>query len=312
MDGLLKAPRFILAALVLPVVLIRYQIDTIHINGSAESLLLPVARLCGRRAISTRHLTFDMEVKHWWQAPGRFAGRFLYRIFSQFANTIVCVSDPVGNDVRQIVNPSKVVVIRNWLPVVEERKNPGEFHDPVRLLCIGRLIEYKGVSLVLKVLRRFPNASLTIVGVGPYQAALEQMATGMNVTFAGFQRDTARFYDESDVFIMPSLGPEGLPLVTLEGMAHSLPCVLSDLPVHKDIVCDGEAALLFRNGDADDLAAKLLHLIEDEAARSEYAIRGRKTFLEHYGPDAVRDRYLAIFDLPRETQITGASQIANG
>jgi len=299
MAGLLKGPRFILAALVLPAILIWHRIDTIHINGSAESLLLPVARLCGRRAISTRHLTFDMEARHWWQAPGRFAGRFLYRACGKFANKIVCVSDPVGKDVRKIADPSKVVVIRNWLPVVKARENPGEFHDPIRVLCIGRLIEYKGAYLAINSLRQFPNTSLTIVGIGPYQATLEQLATGMDVTFAGFQRNTQKFYEESDIFIMPSLGPEGLPLVSLEGMANTLPCILSDIPVHKDITCDGEATLLFRSGDADDLAAKVRLLIEDPEVRKSYALRGRKMFLDQYSPDAVRDRYLAIFELSK-------------
>ena len=245
MSGLMKGPRFILAAMVLPAILFWHRIDTIHINGSAESLLLPVARLCGRRAISTRHLTFDMEAKHWWQAPGRFAGRFLYRACGKFANKVVCVSELVGHDVREIVDPAKVIVIPNWLPVVEGRTNPGDFHDPIRLLCIGRIIEYKGANLVIEALKQVKNARLTIVGIGPYQAALEQLATGLDVIFAGFQRDTQKFYEESDIFIMPSLGPEGLPLVSLEGMANTLPCIFSDIPVHKDITCNGDAAPAF-------------------------------------------------------------------
>jgi glycosyltransferase involved in cell wall biosynthesis len=297
LSGVMKGPRFLLAALALPAILMWHRIETIHINGSAESLLLPVARLCGKRAISTRHLTFDMETEHWWQAPGRHAGRFLYRACGKFANTIVCVSDPVGRDVRRIADPSKVVVIRNWLPVIKARENPGEFHEPIRVLCIGRLIEYKGAYLAIHALRQFANMSLTIVGIGPYQQTLQQLATGVDVTFAGFQRNTQEFYEDSDIFVMPSLGPEGLPLVSLEGMANTLPCILSDIPVHRDISCDGEAALLFRSGDADDLAAKLRILIEDKEARRRYALRGRRMFLEHYSPDAVRERYLTVFGL---------------
>jgi len=303
MAGLLKGPRFILAALVLPAILLWHRIDTIHINGSAEALLLGVGRLFGRRVISTRHLTFEMEAKHWWQAPGRFAGRFLYRACGRFAHQIVCVSDPVGNDVRKIADPSKVVVIRNWLPAIKAREVPEEFHDPIRVLCIGRLIEYKGVYLAIDALRHFPKTRLTIVGIGPDQARLERLATGMDVIFAGFQHDTQKFYEDNDIFIMPSLGPEGLPLVSLEGMANALPCILSDLPVHRDITRDGEAALLFRSGDAGDLAAKVRFLIEDKDARKRYAIRGRQMYLEGYSEDVVRERYLAIFGLSAQVRM---------
>jgi glycosyltransferase involved in cell wall biosynthesis len=300
LSGPLKGPRFLLAALVLPAILIWHRIDTIHINGSAESILLPVARLCGRGAISTRHLTFDMESRHWWQAPGRFAGRLLYRACGRFANRIVCVSDQVGHHVRKIVDPSKVVVIRNWLPEVKARANPGQFHDPIRVLCIGRLIEHKGAQLAINALRQFRNVSLTIVGTGPYQGTLENLAEGLDVTFAGFHHNPDGFYEDSDILIMPSLGPEGLPLVSLEGMANTLPCILSDIPVHKDITCDGQAALLFSTGDAGDLATKLQLLIEDKEARQLYALRGRKLFLERHTPGAVRDRYLAVFGLSSE------------
>ena len=55
--------------------------------------------------------------------------------------------------------------------------------------------------------------------------------------------------------------------------------------------------LLFRSGDAEDLAAKLRLLIEDEEVRKSFAIRGREMFLKQYSPDAVRDRDLAIFGL---------------
>jgi len=57
--------------------------------------------------------------------------------------------------------------------------------------------------------------------------------------------------------------------------------------------------LLFRSGDADDLAAKVRLLIEDPEVRKSYALRGRKMFLDQYSPDAVRDRYLAIFELSK-------------
>jgi glycosyltransferase involved in cell wall biosynthesis len=181
--------------------------------------------------------------------------------------------------------------------MMKSRETVGELHDPIRVLCIGRLIEYKGAYLAINALRHFPNTRLTLVGVGPYQATLEQLATGMEVTFAGFQNDTQNYYQETDIFIMPSLGPEGLPLVSLEAMANCLPCILSDLPVHKDITCDGETALLFRSGDSGDLAAKLRIMIEDRQARKRYALGGRRMFVQQFSPDAVRDRYLAIFGL---------------
>lgn len=297
MDGILKGPRFILAALVLPAILIRHRIETIHINGSAESLLLPVARLCGRRAISTRHLTFDLEVKHWWQAPGRSAGRFLYRACGNFANTIVCVSELVGQDVRQIANPSKVVVIPNWLPRLPDETAALTNEAELQVLCVSRLIEYKGVQLVIEAVRDMPNVHLSIVGDGTYRPVLEELAKGANVTFKGFQPDSEPFYRLADVFVHPTLGPEGSSLVTLEAMSHGLPCLISDIQVNREICANGAAAVMFSRGSVDELRAKLRAFLEDKGLRQKYASAGLSHVKNTYSATAVLEPYLRVFDL---------------
>jgi glycosyltransferase involved in cell wall biosynthesis len=297
MGGLLKAPRFILAALVLPAILFWHRIETIHINGSAESLLLPVARLCGRRAISTRHLTLDMEAKHWWQAPGRFAGRFLYRACGKFANRIVCVSELVGHDVRMIANPSKVVVIPNWLPRLPDVSGISPNETELRVLCVSRLIQYKGIQLVIEAMRDLPNVHLTIVGDGTYRAALEELAKGASVSFKGFQPDSAPFYKLADVFVHPTLGPEGSSLVTLEAMSHGLPCLISDISVNREIGANGECVLMFGRGSVEELRMQLRRLIEDKDLRRKYAAAGLAHVKNRHSPGAVLEPYLRVFDL---------------
>lgn len=297
MSGILKGPRFILAALVLPAILLCHRIDTIHINGSAESLLLPVARLCGRRAVSTRHLTFDVETKHWWQAPGRFAGRFLYRTCAKFASMIVCVSASVGNEVRTLVNPNRVVVIPNWLPKFPDISSVPANRTELQVLCVSRLIEYKGLQLVINAIRGLSNVRLTIVGDGSYRAVLEDLARDVNVSFVGFQPDSAPYYDHADIFILPTLGPEGSPLVTLEAMSHSLPCLISDIPVNREVCVNGSYALMFRRGDSSDLREKLRTFLEDSELRRRYAIAGLSRVKACHSPEAALKPYLRIFDL---------------
>jgi len=297
MAGLLKGPRFLLAALALPAILFWHRIDTIHINGSAESLLLPVARLCRRRAISTRHLTFDIEVKHWWQAPGRFAGRFLYRACGKFANTIVCVSESVGHDVRQIANPSNVVVIHNWLASLPDVTSASFIETDIQVLCVSRLIQYKGVQLVIEAIRNLPGVHLTIVGDGAYRAVLDELAQGAHVTFKGFQPNPALFYKLANIFVQPTFGPEGFSMVTLEAMSYGLPCVVSDIPVNREIGANGDCVLMFRCGSVDDLRIQLRRLLEDRDLRQKYASAGLSHVKNRHSPSSVLEPYLRVFDL---------------
>jgi glycosyltransferase involved in cell wall biosynthesis len=135
---------------------------------------------------------------------------------------------------------------------------------------------------------------LTVVGEGYCQSTLEQMAQGMPVRFAGFQADPSRFYREADLFINPSLGPEGLPLVSLEAMSYGLACIFSDLPVHKEIAKEGEYAVLFQCGKAADLRAKLEMFMTSPELLVRYGVLGRANAEHRYGPDAARANYQEV------------------
>jgi len=138
------------------------------------------------------------------------------------------------------------------------------------------------------------NYELTVVGSGPEESKLRQMAEGKNVRFEGFQSDTAKYYRNADVFIMPSLGPEGLPLVTLEAMSHGLPCILSDLPVHVEVSCNGNAASLFKTGNVESLKASLRRLCESDSERRELGARAYQQIQQKYSAAAAREAMLKV------------------
>jgi glycosyltransferase involved in cell wall biosynthesis len=101
------------------------------------------------------------------------------------------------------------------------------------------------------------------------------------------------------VFVMPSIGLEGLPLVSIEAMGHGLPCLFSDLPVHREITGDGSAALLFQTGNAEDLRRKLLTLVHDPDMRNRLARAGYANVKAQYTAEVARRSYIEAFELER-------------
>ena len=138
------------------------------------------------------------------------------------------------------------------------------------------------MQFILRAIEQVGDVWLTIVGDGPYREHQEREAGQMDVHFAGFQVDPSRFYRDSTVFINPLLGPEGLPLVSLEAMAYGLPCIFSDLPVHREISGGGEAAAMFARGNSESLAEQLRLLLEDEGHRRRYGVAARQLVERHY------------------------------
>ncbi|GGH12409.1 glycosyltransferase family 4 protein [Silvibacterium dinghuense] len=299
--GIFKPLRFVVGLAVILFVLLLRRIDVIQVNGLLESLYLLPARMLGREAVYTRHGPFEDDLYSWFRSPHKYFPRLASKTFVRFATHTVCVSETVGRAVRRILPAEKMTVIPNWVSKIPDTpKEWNQAHEGWEILYVGRLERYKGVQFVIDALRGVPEAKLTVVGDGTYRKELESMAEGVNVEFAGFRKDTEVFYRRADVFVMPSMGPEGLPMVSLEAMGHGLPCIFSDLEVHEEITEDGYAAMLFESGRAKDLAAQLNRLFGDRSLAAEYGRRARELVLRKYHPAAARRAYWKVFGVAGE------------
>lgn len=96
------------------------------------------------------------------------------------------------------------------------------------------------------------------------------------------------------IFVLPSLR-DASPRVVREAMACGLPCVVSNIPGARDLLLDGETGLLFRSGDAADLAAKLQRLITDEKLRQVMGQAGRQRIIRDFKVDDYVNRFRNLF-----------------
>jgi glycosyltransferase involved in cell wall biosynthesis len=156
----------------------------------------------------------------------------------------------------------------------------------------------KGLHLLIDALKGVESVTLTVVGNGDYRQELEQHASNLDVRFVGYQADPGAYYSEADVVVNPSLGPEGSSIVAMEAMAHCVPCLLSDLPVFREVAEDGKAAMLFRTGDVQHLRSQLLTLLADESLRRNYSYYGYSMVQAKHSVPAARRYYSQAFGIP--------------
>jgi glycosyltransferase involved in cell wall biosynthesis len=294
--GILKPFRFLAALFVLPIILLFHRIDVVQLNGLLESILIYPTRMLARAVVYTRHGPFEVEDYVWWRQPLKFLPRKLAQLNVRFATHVVCVSEAVATSVQAIIPAARYSVIPNWVLGHSRAIIPrNDLLPEVKVLCASRLERYKGIHLLIAAAKEWPHLQVTIAGEGSYRAPLEELARGMtNVHFAGFQRDLQKLYESADIFVMPSMGPEGLPMTSLEAMAHGLPCIFSDLPVHNEITDGGKGACLFRSGDAKSLSDALSALSRDSAMRRKFAAEAFRIISERYTDDSVRAAYLRV------------------
>lgn len=301
-----KWPRAIqipLCMLVLAWLRVWHGMDMVWINGYPEIVLMPWAKVIGCRAIATRHLTLVTNKPKWHWIRNGWRAHFLYERLARFSDILFCVSETVAESLQTCVRRDKLIVIQNWVPLLPEPVSPNQGDHPLRLLFVGRLAKIKGVAVLLEALRRFSSEfhkrglSLTVVGDGDERMKLEKAAAELFVRFVGFRTDLDTYYRNADVFVNPSLGPEGLPLVSLDAMSYGLPCVLSDLPVHKEISRNGEDALLFQAGNAEDLKEQITMLLDNPELISRYGSLARNAIETRHGAESAHEHYLMALGL---------------
>ena len=176
---------------------------------------------------------------------------------------------------------------------------------PGRLLFVGRLVEKKGLVVLLDALRMIPAGvtwSLDIVGDGPLRARLETAAQGLPVRFLGqLGRDElSRSLGASSVVVVPSVpaasgDQDGLPVALLEAMAVGRPAVGSRLSGIDDAIVDGETGLLVPPGDVGALATALEKLLTDGTLRSTLGAAASRR-AESFSVSSIGRRYTSLLD----------------
>ncbi len=154
--------------------------------------------------------------------------------------------------------------------------------SPLRILSIGRLIEFKGfhhlIAAVANLRQREVDCELRIVGEGPWRERLEKQALGLeigdHVRFLGTrtQDQVKRELLDADVFALASIVDEKgasdiLPTVITEAMACGLPVVSTTLAGIPEMVDHSKSGILVEPGNEAALAQALADVADPETAR---------------------------------------------
>jgi len=145
------------------------------------------------------------------------------------------------------VEPKKLDLYHHWIDL--SRFQPlSSPKSPQNFLFIGRLIPQKGVRIVLKLARIFPQINFLIVGNGPdYQKAIKLSQTLKNLKLFGEvpYKKLHQYYQMADVFIFPSLYAEGWGRTAMEAVACGLPVLGSNLGAIPENL-DSSVSILFK------------------------------------------------------------------
>lgn len=235
------------------------------------------------------------------------------------ADRIIAVSEPVIKDIRKWYGnrlAQKCIVVENGVdtvvfrPDLSLRKAVRTLHHieggETLLLTLGRLTYEKGhhlaVQALTKLLREGRKAHLMVVGTGSYHESLKRLvhktSLGNAVIFVGAvdNTETVKYYNASDIFLMPSLTAEGLPFALLEAMSCAKPVIASRIGGISHLVSDGDTGFLVKPGDVDQINARLGDLLGNRNLAARIGSSARNAVIQSFAIDRMVDMTIATME----------------
>jgi len=293
----------------------RDKYDLVHFHGASLPLIicLPLLKLLRKKGIA-KVLASGLGTE-----AGSLRGRYLFlgnimAYILKKADLFIAISQEITDGLRKDgIPPERIKHITNFVDTDKFQPiNNNERHMFKRTLALdknivinftGRIVGRKGLDILIPAFARNSELTLSsrllIVGTGPYEQRAKEMVSdlgiGDKVRFLGHSSEVARYYQTSDIFVLPSYA-EGMPNSLLEAMACGLPVIASRIGGVVDVVEDGKSGILFEPGNVSELASAIVRLLRDDELRQRLGTEARKRIVENFSIEKVAEEYIELYE----------------
>lgn len=185
--------------------------------------------------------------------------------------------------------------------------------DSPYILCVGRLGDpRKNVDMLLEafnlVARSIPKVNLITAGQGKPPKGYFERAKELGLITRIFHVEApsldelVKLYQNASVFALPS-DEEGLGIVILEAFACGIPVVATTCGGPENLIQNGFNGYLVERNDAEEMAQRLIQLLEDRNLNYKIGDQARKMaeekFSDQVSGQAFIDVWCKILNLDR-------------
>lgn len=312
-DNTISTAIFIIS-LIIFVIFNRRQIDILHSHGAVKmgalcSLLARVLRLKNVVKIATAgHIPLLCNT---------VVGRIMLMLFKS-SDVIIAMTKEIVDELKAInMDKKRMFIITNGVDCTrfsplkskdktDLRTRNGIRKDSIVMLFSGRIVHRKGLDVLLRawhqIYQHQHNIHLLILGSGKTQkdsveedcvnyVELKQLE---NITFVGETVFPEKFLNMADIFVFPSR-IEGFPNALMEAMASGLVVVSSNIGGVQSLIRDRLNGVLFISGDSNDLADKLIEVMDPLESSRELGREAREYMKVNYAFEKIAGEYVALY-----------------
>jgi len=289
------------------------KIDIIHSNNFAPALCGSFLSFFSHKPhVTTIHDVFSLCGKNYWKKWGSqsnvskinvtLAPFFEKLLIKLRYHCIHTVSEASKNDLTKFGAKKPIFVIPNSIDKVsllDVKTIPQQF------ICIGRLVFYKNLEIVIKavslVKKEYPEISVLIVGDGPHRKTLESLVSELNVQnnvkFVGYVSNDKKysFLASSKALLFPSLC-EGFGLVILEAFSQQKPVLVSDTEPLSDIISHKKNGFVLSQHNENEWAKAIIEIIQKPDLASSMGQVGFNSLENIFNANEMIKKILIMYD----------------
>ncbi len=253
--------------------------------------------------VSTKHGYDEVFMnKHGFDTKARFRNKYYWTAWfaERFVNRSFAISDGLRKLLvaNGICKKDKLDLIYYGVDMDYHgsKDDPSKRFSKRQIGIVGRLIPLKGhryvIGLMPRLLKKYPDLKLVIIGSGSEKEQLLSQAAELGVSNAvvltGFRKDIMELTANSDMMIVPSMA-EGFGFVFLEAFACRTPVVAFDVPAGNELIEDGVSGSLVKPFDTEQLFEKICFQLDHPEVAKQMAEAAYKRLKAFFAIDRMVD-----------------------
>ena len=229
---------------------------------------------------------------------GRLGGYYKIKNYTKCDYLITNTSDLKKYVISKGWDKNKVEYIPNLVSQNIIDKTKSKINKDSIILSMGRFHPNKAIDILIKAMPFLPKFRLFIVGEGElksqYEILIKKFDLMSRVKIFEWSDNISEFLNKCSILVCPSRH-EQFGNIVIEGWAHKIPVVVSDVGGPGRIVKHKTTGIKFEKDNTFDLVSKIKNLNSDKKLKRKIIMNAYNVYKKSYSEEVIVSNYLSFF-----------------